>query len=120
MRKMQTSPADNRALARAAGKPSVLILGAGMSGLCMGIALKKAGFESFLILEKAGGIGGTWWDNTYPGAQCDVPSHLYSFSFELKPDWSRAYSPQAEIREYMQHCARKYGLLPHIRCNTEV
>jgi cation diffusion facilitator CzcD-associated flavoprotein CzcO len=118
MRDMQINRA--RYASAATEKPSVLILGAGMSGLCMGIALKKAGFESFQILEKAAGIGGTWWDNTYPGAQCDVPSHLYSFSFELKPDWSRAYSPQAEIRDYMQHCARKYGLLPHIRCNTEV
>jgi cation diffusion facilitator CzcD-associated flavoprotein CzcO len=100
--------------------PRIVILGAGMSGLCMGIRLKQAGITSFTILEKAGGIGGTWWDNTYPGAQCDVRSHLYSYSFELYPDWTRTYAPQAEIQSYMEHCTRKYRLLPHIRFNTEI
>jgi phytoene dehydrogenase-like protein len=100
--------------------PSIAILGAGMSGIAMGIALKKAGFHSFTIFEKAAGIGGTWWDNTYPGAQCDVRSHLYSYSFEPNPDWSRTFAPQAEIQRYMARCAEKYGLMPHIRLNCAI
>jgi cation diffusion facilitator CzcD-associated flavoprotein CzcO len=102
----------------AAGQPRIVILGAGMSGLCMGIRLIQAGMRSFTILEKAAGLGGTWWDNTYPGAQCDVRSHLYSFSFEPNPDWSRVYAPQAEILAYMQCVADKWGLHEHIRLNT--
>jgi cation diffusion facilitator CzcD-associated flavoprotein CzcO len=81
----------------------------------MGIRLAGAGFERFEILEKAGGVGGTWYHNRYPGCACDVPSHLYSFSFEPKPDWSRPYAPQPEILAYLEHCAEKYGLLPHSR-----
>ncbi len=101
-------------------QPGIIILGAGMSGLCMAIQLKRAGFENFVILEKSGGLGGTWWDNTYPGAQCDVPAHLYSYSFEPNPNWSRIYAPQEEIRRYMESCAAKFGILPHLRLNTEV
>src|SRR5215204_6387466 len=81
-----------------------LIIGTGFSGLGMGIALKKQGVD-FLILEKADEVGGTWRDNTYPGAACDVPSHLYSFSFEPKTDWTRKWSGQAEIHQYMEECA---------------
>ena len=98
----------------------IAIIGSGFSGLCLGIQLKKAGNGDFIIFEKAECVGGTWRDNTYPGAACDVPSIAYCFSFEQKTDWSRKWSPQAEIFEYMQHCARKYDLLPHIRFNTEV
>ncbi len=86
----------------------------------MGIALKKAGIDSFEILEKAAQLGGTWRDNTYPGAACDVPSHLYSYSFETKPDWSRMYAEQPEILRYLEHCAEKYGVAPHIRFREEV
>ena len=100
--------------------PSVLILGAGVSGLCMAIQLRKAGITSFTILEKDDHVGGTWYENQYPGAACDVPSHFYSYSFEQNPDWSRKFSGQAEIQRYLQHCAEKYRLLPHIRFNTEV
>ena len=99
-------------------QPRIVILGAGMSGLCMGVRLVQAGVRSFTILEKAAGLGGTWWDNTYPGAQCDVRSHLYSFSFEPNPDWSRVYAPQAEILAYMQRVAQKWDLHDHIRLNT--
>lgn len=91
----------------------VAIVGAGFSGICMAIQLKKAGYTSFRIFEKAGDLGGTWRDNRYPGCACDVPSHLYSFSFEQNPDWSRSYSPQDEIWRYMKHCASKYELLPY-------
>jgi len=86
----------------------------------MAIALKKQGITDFVLLEKAHDVGGVWRDNAYPGAACDVPSHLYSFSFEPNPNWSRIFSPQAEIFAYLQHCAVKYQLLPQIRYGTEV
>ena len=98
----------------------VLIIGSGFGGLGMAIQLQKAGIEDFLLLEKAAEVGGTWRDNSYPGAACDVPSHLYSFSFEPKTDWSRTYAPQAEIYGYMLHCVTKYQLRSRIRCNAEV
>jgi len=86
----------------------------------MGIRLKGVGVERFEILEKADGVGGTWYHNRYPGCACDVPSHLYSFSFETKLDWSRPYAPQPEILAYLEHCAEKYGLLPHCRFGDAV
>ena len=98
----------------------VLIIGSGFAGMGLAIQLQRAGIGDFLLLEKAGDVGGTWRDNHYPGAACDVPSHLYSFSFEPKTDWSRKYAPQAEIFAYQQHCADKYQLRPRIRFNTEV
>jgi cation diffusion facilitator CzcD-associated flavoprotein CzcO len=98
----------------------IVIIGTGFSGIGTGVMLKKAGIDSFTILEKASDIGGTWRDNAYPGAACDVPSHLYSFSFEPKPDWSRAYSPQQEIQSYLRHCVTKYDLAKHIRFHSEV
>ncbi len=100
--------------------PTVVILGAGVSGLCMGIQLLKAGISSFTILEKSDKVGGTWYDNQYPGAACDVPSHFYCYSFEPNPDWSRKFSGQAEIQRYLERCAEKYRLLPHIRFGREV
>ncbi len=101
-------------------RPRVGIIGTGFSGLGMAIKLKEAGVESFTLFEKNDGVGGTWRENTYPGAACDVPSHLYSFSFEPRPDWSRAFSPQAEILDYLEHCADAYGIRPHIRFGAEV
>ncbi|MFV0478232.1 MAG: flavin-containing monooxygenase [Parahaliea sp.] len=103
-----------------AEKKDVAIIGAGMSGLCMAIELLRRGISNFVVLEKSSGVGGTWYDNTYPGACCDVPSVLYSFSFEPNPNWSRIYSPHHEIRAYFEHCADKYGLRPHLRLNTAV
>jgi len=99
---------------------SVLIIGSGFAGLGMGIKLKEAGLHNFTILERAGDVGGTWRDNNYPGCACDVQSHLYSFSFEQNPSWSRMFARQPEIRAYLNHCAQKYALLPHITCNAEV
>ena len=99
---------------RGTDSPRIAIIGAGPGGLCMGIRLKQAGFENFVILDKADGLGGTWYHNRYPGCACDIPSHLYSFSFEIKPDWSRPYAPQPEILEYLEGCADKYGLRPHL------
>ena len=98
----------------------VAIIGAGPGGICTGIRLRQTGIEDFVILEKAAGVGGTWWHNRYPGAECDVQSHLYSFSFEIKPDWSRPYAGQSEILDYLTHCARKYGLYPFIRLGDGV
>jgi cation diffusion facilitator CzcD-associated flavoprotein CzcO len=96
------------------------IIGGGPGGLCVGIKLKEAGYENFTIFEKSAGVGGTWYNNRYPGLSCDVPSHLYSFSFELNPTWSRAYAPQPEILSYMQRLADKYGLMPHVRLSTRI
>ena len=100
--------------------PRVAIIGAGMSGLCMGIALRQAGMEDFVIYEKAANIGGTWRDNTYPGVACDVPSHLYSYSFAPNPDWSHVYAPGGEIQDYFERCATTYALWPHIRLGREI
>ena len=98
----------------------VIIVGAGFGGLGMAIQLARRGERRFVILEKAGDVGGCWRDNTYPGAACDVPSHLYSFSFEPSAAWSRAYAPQPEIHAYLRACASKYGLDAHLRFGTEV
>lgn len=98
----------------------VAILGAGFSGLGMAIRLKQRGQHDFVVIEQASDIGGTWRDNTYPGCACDVPSHLYSFSFALNPHWSRSYSSQREIWHYLRRCARRFGILPHIRWNNEL
>jgi cation diffusion facilitator CzcD-associated flavoprotein CzcO len=96
----------------------VLIVGAGFSGLCMGIKLLDAGMNSFLIIEKSEDIGGTWWDNRYPGCACDIPSHLYSFSFAPSTEWSRMYPGQQEIHAYLKRCIERYGLAPYLRLNT--
>jgi cation diffusion facilitator CzcD-associated flavoprotein CzcO len=100
--------------------PSIAIIGTGFAGLGMAIRLKAAGYHDITIFEKAGDVGGCWRDNTYPGAACDVPSHLYSFSFEPKTDWSRRFAPQAEILQYLRDTADKYDLRRHIRFHTEV
>ena len=104
----------------AAAPLRVLIIGAGFAGVGLAIQLQKRGIDDFLVLEKAASVGGTWRDNHYPGAACDVPSHLYSYSFEPKTDWSRKFAPQAEIVAYIQHCVDKHQLAGKIRCNTEV
>ena len=100
--------------------PSVAIIGAGFGGLCMAIRLQMAGTATYTVFEKAGDIGGTWRDNTYPGAGCDIPSHLYSYSFEKYASWTRRYPDQPEILAYLERCADKYGVRPRIRLNTEV
>ena len=98
----------------------VLVIGVGFSGVCAGIKLLEKGITNFRIYNKSSGIGGTWWDNTYPGAVCDVPSHLYCYSFEPNPNWSRIYPAQGEIKTYIEHCVTKYGLTPHIRHGEKI
>ncbi len=98
----------------------VVILGAGMSGLCAGVKLKQAGVHDFVILEKQPGLGGTWWDNTYPGAHVDVPAPAYSFSFASNPNWSRRFASAPEIQAYMQRVAARFGLLAHLRLGTRI
>jgi len=98
----------------------VIVIGAGFSGVCMGIQLLKAGTQNFLILEKASAVSGTWHDHTYPGLVCDIPSALYSYSFAPNPAWSRMFSPQKEIKAYIERCVRDFGLTPHLRLGTEI
>jgi cation diffusion facilitator CzcD-associated flavoprotein CzcO len=98
----------------------VAIIGSGFAGLGMAIRLKQEGIDDFVVLERAGDVGGTWRDNTYPGCACDVPSRLYSYSFAPNPDWSRSFSPQGEIEDYLRRCAETYGIIPHIRFREEM
>ena len=98
----------------------VAVLGAGMSGLCMGVTLKRAGIEDFVLLEQSAGLGGTWWDNRYPGAHVDVPAPLYAFSFAPNPNWRRRFAAAPEIQAYMEQVAREHGLLPHLRLRTRL
>ena len=98
----------------------IAIVGSGFAGLGMAIRLKRARIDDFVILERASDVGGTWRDNSYPGCACDVESHLYSFSFALNPDWSRRFAPQPEIQAYLQRCAERYGIIPHIRFSHDV
>ena len=98
----------------------VLIVGAGFSGLGAAIRLAQEGFEDLVVLERGSDVGGTWRDNSYPGAACDVPSHLYSYSFAPNPDWSRAFSPQGEIYDYIRRVTREAGVREKIRFGVEV
>src|SRR3954449_3868836 len=96
------------------------IIGSGFSGLGMAIRLKQEGIEDFTVLERGEDVGGTWHFNTYPGCACDVPSHLYSFSFAPNPDWSETYSRQPEIGAYLRRVADEYGVREKVRLNCAV
>ncbi|OBJ68017.1 NAD(P)/FAD-dependent oxidoreductase [Mycobacterium sp. 1274756.6] len=98
----------------------VVIIGAGFGGLCTAIRLREQGITDFVVLERESDVGGTWHVNTYPGAQCDVPALLYSFSFAPNVEWSRLYPLQPEIQAYLRECAEKFGVLPHIRFGCDV
>ncbi|MGH3267176.1 MAG: flavin-containing monooxygenase, partial [Trebonia sp.] len=93
----------------------VLIVGAGFAGIGMGIQLARRGTHSFVIIEQAADVGGTWRDNRYPGVSCDIPSHLYSFSFRPNPGWSRVFAEGSEIHDYLRACVRAEGLAEHLR-----
>jgi cation diffusion facilitator CzcD-associated flavoprotein CzcO len=97
---------------------TVGVLGAGLSGVLMGMQLRRAGLDDFVIYEKQPDVGGTWYRNTYPGLHCDIPSHLYCYSFEPNPDWSMVYAGQAEIQAYIRSCAEKYDLVSRTRFDT--
>jgi cation diffusion facilitator CzcD-associated flavoprotein CzcO len=105
---------------RARRHVGVLIIGSGFAGLGAAIRLTKDGRDDFLVIERGSEVGGTWRDNTYPGAACDVPSHLYSYSFELNPKWSRSFSPQSEIQDYLRGVAAKYQVQDKHLFDTEV
>jgi cation diffusion facilitator CzcD-associated flavoprotein CzcO len=113
---------DGAADGAADGAPShrAIVIGAGFAGLGAAIRLKQAGIEDFVVLEAGDGVGGTWRVNTYPGCLCDIPSHLYSFSFAPNPDWTRTYSCQPEIRAYLRRVSREHGVDAHIRLHTEL
>src|ERR1700688_273764 len=96
------------------------IIGAGMAGILSAVKLKEAGLTDFTVYEKGDRPGGTWRENTYPGLSCDVPSHLYCYSFALNPEWSHVFSPGAEIQAYFERVARSYEVVPHIRFGDEV
>jgi cation diffusion facilitator CzcD-associated flavoprotein CzcO len=96
------------------------IIGAGMSGILSAIKLREAGFDDFVIYEKADRLGGTWRENTYPGIACDVPSHLYSYSFAPNPDWSHRFAPGSEIQAYFEAVAERHGVTPRIRFGSEI
>ncbi len=98
----------------------VAVIGSGFGGLGAAVRLRREGITDFVVLERAGGVGGTWRDNSYPGCACDVPSHLYSFSFAPNPDWPRSFSGQEHIRAYLEHVTDTFGLRPHLRFNAEV
>src|SRR5271166_3759186 len=98
----------------------IAIVGSGFSGLGMAIRCKQDGIEDFVVLERASELGGTWRDNTYPGCACDIASNLYSFSFAPNPDWTRTFSAQAEIWDYLRRVASEYGIERHIRYRHEV
>src|SRR5262249_30638932 len=102
-----------------AGTPRVVVVGAGFGGIAAGVKLKRAGIHTFTIYESSLGIGGTWWDNTYPGAEVDVGSHLYSFSF--KPhDWTRTHARQPELQKYLEETVDEFALRPHLQLGVAV
>ena len=111
---------DVSARATAASGPSIAIIGAGVAGICTAVKLKEKGFTNFTIYEKAGEIGGTWRENTYPGCSCDVPLHMYQFSFDMRPDWTKKFVFAQDIKAYLESVVDKYGLRGYISFNTEI
>ncbi|MEU6538200.1 NAD(P)/FAD-dependent oxidoreductase [Streptomyces sp. NPDC047000] len=105
---------------RGATHVRVAVIGSGFGGLGAAVRLRREGITDFVVLERADAVGGTWRDNSYPGCACDVPSHLYSFSFAPNPDWPRAFSGQEHIRAYLEHVTDLFGLRPHLRLGHEV
>jgi cation diffusion facilitator CzcD-associated flavoprotein CzcO len=98
----------------------VAIVGAGFAGIGSAVRLREHGIHDFVLLERADSVGGTWRDNTYPGCACDVPSHLYSFSFAPNPDWSHVFSRQPEIRAYLERVTDEFGVRPHVHTSTDL
>ena len=99
---------------------SVAVVGGGFGGVGAAVMLHRAGYDNVTVFDRGERVGGVWHHNSYPGAACDVPSHLYEFSFAPNPNWSRRYAPQPEIQDYLENVAREHGVLDRIRTNTEV
>lgn len=116
----QSRSAQRNGAAVAPTTTRVAIIGGGLSGIAAAVNLVQAGYSDFLVLEKAPDVGGVWRDNVYPGAACDTPSHLYSYSFEPNPEWKRSFSRQPQIHAYIRHVVEKYGLRDNLRLGTEV
>ena len=110
---------DGRGGTRTTGR-SVVVVGGGFGGVGAAVMLRRAGYPDVTVLERGERVGGVWHHNTYPGAACDIPSHLYEFSFAANPRWSRRYAPQAEIQQYLEDVARRYGVFDRIHSGTEV
>ena len=117
---LETQPATAPQASGPVREVKVAIIGSGFAGLGMAIALRKRGEHDFVVLERADDVGGTWRDNTYPGAACDVQSNLYSFSFAPNPDWPRSYSEQPEIQAYLQATADRFGVREHCVFGADV
>ncbi|MFE7512393.1 flavin-containing monooxygenase [Streptomyces sp. NPDC057540] len=98
----------------------VAVIGSGFGGIGAAVRLRREGITDFVVLERADSVGGAWRDNSYPGCACDVPSHLYSFSFAPNPDWPRTFSGQRHIRAYLEHVTDTFGIRPHLRLNHEM
>src|SRR6185369_6165118 len=96
------------------------VVGAGMAGILAAIRLREAGYDDVVVYEKADRLGGTWRENTYPGLSCDVPSHFYSYSFALNPEWTHRFSPGPEILAYLEDVARRFGVDALVRYGREV
>jgi cation diffusion facilitator CzcD-associated flavoprotein CzcO len=96
------------------------IVGAGLAGIIAALRLQQSKRDSFVIFERAAAVGGTWRDNVYPGCACDVPSNLYSISFEPNPNWKRMYSSQSEILQYLKNLVRKHDIENHIRYDSDI
>ncbi len=117
---MNHSSPNAEAILNSKRDPSVCIIGAGMTGILMAIRLREAGITNLIILEKKDRLGGTWRENTYPAVACDVPSHMYTYSFELNPDWTQRYAGGDEIQQYFERVGRKYNVTPSIKFNEAV
>src|SRR5207302_1776503 len=117
---LQSQPAATPSAAHAVREVGIAIVGSGFAGLGMAIALRRRGETDFVVLERAAEVGGTWRDNHYPGAACDVQSNLYSFSFAPNPDWPRSYSEQPEIQQYLVGLADRYCVRPHCVFGADV
>src|SRR5947199_10046972 len=100
--------------------PHVAVVGSGFGGVGAAVMLRREGFDRLTVFERGERIGGVWHHNTYPGAACDVPSHLYEFSFAPNPRWSHRYAPQAEIQAYLENVARRYDVLDRIKTGVDV
>lgn len=119
LRKLRTRNAPSIIGRRNTTSPSICIIGGGMAAIAAGVKLVEAGFHAFTIFEKSEGLGGTWWVNRYPGSECDVPSHLYSYGF-FPYDWSRSHADRAEIQEYLETVAKHFAIRSHFQFGTTV